>query len=86
MHTRAIHTEFRLWHKGSMKTMTLCDRFDSQLEGHDIIRSRQCFIILEINLMLRRCYLMMGGFYDKSHILQCQDHISSCILAKIQRS
>ena len=38
MHTGAVNAELRLGHKGRMQSMTLCNRLDRHLKGHQVIR------------------------------------------------
>ena len=85
MHTGTVHLRFRLRHKGSMQPMPFCNGFHRKLKGHNIIRSRQRFIIFKINFMLCRGRLMMGGFHNKPHILKRQHHIPSRIFPPIHR-
>ena len=86
MHAGTIHTIFRFWHKGCMKTMALRDGFDHKFKRANVICCLQRLVIFEINLMLCRRIFMVGRFHFKSHILQRQYHISSGIFSKIQRS
>ena len=84
VHTGTIYLCTGLWHKGCMKTVALCDGTHCHLEGHDTICHLVCSCEFEIDLMLRRSSLMMGRLYLISHILQSQNHITSCIFSKIK--
>ena len=69
-----------------MKTVPLRDRLYHHLESHKIIRCHQSLVISEIDFMLRRRNLMMRRCDLKSHLLQSQHHITSCVLPEINRS
>ena len=86
MHAGAIYSFFRFWHKGGVKTVTLCNGFYRHLKGYDIVRSSQTLIIMKINFMLCRGHLMIGSFDLKSHIFQIHHDITPYILCKIQRT
>ena len=86
MHSGSVHAVFRLRHKGSVQTVTFCNGFYHQFEGHNVICRKQRFIIFKIDFMLGRCIFVMGRLHLKPHILQRQYHISSGILAEIQWS
>ena len=66
--------------------MAFRNGFDNQLEGFNIVRCMKCICILKVNLMLCRCNFMMGCLDFKSHILKGQDHITSCIFTKVNRT
>ena len=86
VHSGTIYLCSWLRHKSCMKAMTLCNNTDCHLECHDAVCDITDLTIAEINLMLCRSCFMMGGFYFHSHILESQHHVTSCILAKIQRT
>ena len=52
MHAGTIHTIFRLWHKGCMKTMALRDSFDHKFKCANVICCLQRLVIFEVNLMI----------------------------------
>ena len=66
--------------------MSPCNGANCQPEGHNVISSLQRLIVVKINFMLGRCFLMMRSLDFKSHILQIHYNVASGILAKIQRT
>ena len=86
MHSRTADTLLGLRHKACEKSVPFGNCSNSQLKSHDIVRRGQCLVIFKVDLMLSRCHLVMGRLNLKSHILQSQHHISSCILPQIHRT
>ena len=86
MHSGTVDSVFRLRHKAGKQTVSLRDRLDCKLKGHNIVGSMHRLIILEVDFMLRRSDLVMGCLNLKAHILQRQHHVTPCILAKIHRT
>ena len=83
MHAGAVYSCLWLGHKSSVKAMALGYGFYRHLKSKNIICRLQTFPVLEINFMLSGSHLMMGLFYQKSHILQVQNNITSHVLPLI---
>ncbi|MPM86722.1 hypothetical protein SDC9_133813 [bioreactor metagenome] len=81
MHTAATDTANRLWHKRSVKPVTLCIRLNNIFKGHYIIRSCQHFIKSKIYFMLTFCNLVVRRFDFIAKTFQCQADVTSAIFA-----
>ena len=83
MHAGAVDALLGLGHKGGVKAVALGNGLGRHLEGHNIVRRTQHVLILEINLVLGRGDLMVGGFHLKSHVLQIQHNVPAHVLRQV---
>ena len=83
MHTGAVDALLGLGHKGGVKAVALGNGLGRHLEGHDIVRRAQHVLVLEIDLVLGRGDLMVGGFHLESHVLQIQHNVPAHVLRQV---
>ena len=70
-------------HKSGVEIMLGGYCFDHKAKSNDIIGSAEGIGIPEVNFVLPRGYLMMGGLNLKSHFLQGQNHVPPGIFADV---
>ena len=85
-HRRTFFTIIWLWHKRSMKSMSLCYGTNGKFKCHNIIGCQNSIIKFEIDMMLAYFIGVIRRFHLKSHLGQRKHDITSCIFSGIHRS
>ena len=86
VHAAAVDAEHRLGHERGVQAVLLCQRLDSQLEGHDVIGGVQGVGVLEVDLMLAGGDLVVGRLDLKAHLLKRHADLPAGVLAVVERT
>ena len=84
VHAGACQPEQRLGHEGGVESVLLGKALHRQLEGHNLVRTVQGFIVLEVDLMLALGALMVAGLDLKAHLFQIQADLPAGALTVVQ--
>ena len=83
VHARTADAVNGFGHESRMKSVRLGDALDDILESHDIVCGGQNLVVFEIYLMLSLGDLMVGRFYFKAHLLECEADVTAAVLAAV---
>ena len=75
-----------LGHEGGVEAVLLGQSLHRQLEGHDVVRSPQGVGVLEVDLVLAGCHLVVAGLHRHAHLLQIQADLPAGPLPMVQRA
>ena len=86
VHARAVHSEKRFGHESCVYPVLGGNLLNRQPVGHDTVSHDESIIVMHVDLVLGRGYLVMGILDFYSQILQRQYGFPAQVGSHVQRS
>ena len=86
MHAGAVDSENRLWHEGRVQAMLEGHMSHNETKSGHVVRSRKSVGVLEIDLVLRRSHLVMGGLDLETHCFESVHDVTPRVLTPVDGS
>jgi hypothetical protein len=85
VHARAVDAEDRLGHERRVQAVLHRHVLHDEAERADVVGRRQHVVVAEVDLVLARRHLVVGGLHVEAHRLEREHDLPAHVLALVDR-